>query len=69
MEENNKTHPKLLSREEVANFLGLKPATLEKWGHTHRCRLKMVKVGSGLRYRVSDTEEFVNDNSTGGSSD
>jgi excisionase family DNA binding protein len=69
MDENNATSPKLLTREEAANLLGLKPATLAKWAHTHCCRLKMIKLGSRVRYRVSDVEEFINKNSTGGSND
>ncbi|WP_411845694.1 helix-turn-helix domain-containing protein [Roseibacillus persicicus] len=69
MDKNNTTLPNLLTREEAAKLLGLKSATLAKWAHTHRCRLKMIKLGSRVRYRVSDVEEFINENSTGGSND
>ena len=61
--------PCLITREEAAAMLGLKPATLAKWASTHRCRLRMVKVGSRVRYRVTDVEEFIEENSTGGCHD
>lgn len=58
--------PRLITREEAAAMLGLKPATLAKWASTHRCRLKVLKIGSRVRYRVTDVEEFIEENSTGG---
>ena len=57
---NNQTNQnRLITRDEAAEMLGLKPQTLAKWAHTHRCRLKMIKIGSRVRYRVSDVEGFI----------
>ncbi len=36
----------LLSREEAAAFLGLKPQTLSVWATTHRYNLPFLKIGS-----------------------
>jgi len=56
-------HPKrLITRDEAADMLGLKPQTLAKWAHTNRCNLKMIKIGSRVRYRVADLEEFIEEN-------
>jgi len=53
----------LLSREEAARILGIKPQTLAKWAHTGRSELRMIKVGSRARYRLSDIEDFIEKNS------
>ena len=50
---------RLITRDEAAEMLGLKPQTLAKWAHTKQSDLKMIKIGSTVRYRVADVEEFI----------
>ena len=49
----------LLSRNEAAAFLGVKPNTLAVWATNKRYALPYVKVGSLVRYRRSDLEHFI----------
>jgi excisionase family DNA binding protein len=51
--------PRLLSRQEAADFLGVKKSTLENWITTGRYHLPVVKVGRLAKYRVADLEKFV----------
>ena len=44
----------LLSPEQAATFLGLKPATLSIWRCTGRYNLRFVKSGRLVRYRAGD---------------
>jgi len=55
---------KLITREQTAAMLDLKPQTLAKWAHTKRGDLKMIKIGSAVRYRVADVEDFIEQNTT-----
>ena len=59
---NLKNYDQLITREEAAEILRLKPQTLAKWAHTKRYDLKVVKVGSSVRYRSSDIENFIKNN-------
>ena len=56
---------KLLSRSEVAAYLGLKPQTLAVWATTGRYGLPMVKVGRSVRYRVADLEAWLAERTVG----
>ena len=49
----------LLTREEAAAFLGLKPQTLAVWATAKRYHLPMIRVGSRVRYRRADLEAFL----------
>lgn len=49
----------LLSREEAAAYLGIKPQTLAVWATTKRYHLPYCKVGVLVRYRLSDLEKFL----------
>lgn len=51
--------PQLCTREQAAEYLGVKPQTLAVWATAHRYNLPMVKVGSLCRYRLSDLEAFL----------
>ncbi len=53
------TFPTLLTSEEAAEVLGIKPGTLEVWRCTHRYPLPYVKVGRSVRYRPDDLEQFL----------
>ena len=50
---------KLLTREQAAEFLGLKPQTLGVWATTKRYALPYIKVGRSVRYRLADLETFI----------
>lgn len=49
----------LLTRDEAAQFLGLKPQTLASWQSTGRYRLPVVKVGRLARYRLTDLQSWI----------
>ena len=49
----------LLSEEEAARQLGVKPATLQIWRSTRRYSLAYVKVGRNVRYRQTDVDAFI----------
>lgn len=48
----------LLSREEAAVYLGVKPQTLSVWAMTGR-HLPVVKFGRLSRYRKTDLDKFI----------
>jgi excisionase family DNA binding protein len=48
----------LLSREEVARYLRVSFPTLELWARNGEGP-KFVRVGRGIRYRLSDVRAFV----------
>ena len=49
----------LLSREDAARYLGVRPGTLAVWASTHRYGLRFFKIGKLARYRRADLENFV----------
>lgn len=51
--------PNLLCREEAAEYLGVKPRTLDVWASTHRYNLKFIKVGRLAKYRIEDLDDFL----------
>lgn len=55
----------LLTRDEAAEFLGVKPQTLAVWAATKRYPLPHIKVGSRVRYRRSDLERFLDQRTVG----
>lgn len=60
---SDKERKKLLNRKEAAEFLGVKPNTLANWTCTHRYRLPYIKIGKLVKYRLSDLEAFIEENS------
>jgi excisionase family DNA binding protein len=59
----------LLSRDEAAAYLGVKPQTLAVWHTTHRYSIPLVKVGSKVRYRRADLDAWLASRTIGGESD
>lgn len=59
------TPPPLLTRNQAAEYLGVKPQTLALWASTKRYKLPYVKVGRSVRYRRSDLEAFLNSRTVG----
>jgi excisionase family DNA binding protein len=51
--------PKLLTRKEAAEALGVRPETLAVWHCTGRYKLPVVKVGRAVRYRPADLERWL----------
>lgn len=49
---------RLLTRQETAARLGVRPQTLATWAMTGR-HLTMIRVGGRVRYRESDIEAFL----------
>lgn len=49
----------LLTRDEAAAYLRVKPCTLAAWVTNKKHRLPHVKVGSLVRYRRSDLDDFI----------
>jgi len=59
----------LLSREEAAAYLDLKPQTLACWASTRRYNLRFVKVGRNVRYRKADLDRFIEARTVGAAAD
>ena len=58
----------LLTEDETAAYLGIKPQTLATWRCTKRYALPFVRVGRAIRYRPSDVEKFLADRTVGNDS-
>jgi excisionase family DNA binding protein len=56
----------LLTREQAAQYLGLKPQTLSVWACTKRYGLPYLKVGSLARYRRSDLDAWLQSRTVNG---
>lgn len=56
---------RLLTCEEVAKLLSLKDLTVRRW--TKEGKIPCVRIGGrAVRYRPSDLEKWIQDNSAGG---
>lgn len=53
------SRPALLTQEQAAAVLGVKPATLQIWRVTGRYALPYVKSGRLVRYREADVLAFL----------
>lgn len=51
--------PTLLTRDEAAEYLGVKPQTLSVWACAKRYELPYVKVGRLVRYRRDDLDSWL----------
>lgn len=49
----------LLTENEVAQQLSVKPQTLAKWRCTRRHPLPYIKIGNLVRYAPSHVEDFI----------
>jgi excisionase family DNA binding protein len=54
------TNKNLLTTEEAAHFLGLKPSTLHQWRWLEK-ELPFIRRGRFIRYRLSDLEQWLAD--------
>lgn len=51
----------LLTAEQAADYLNVKPQTLALWRSTGRHGLPFVRVGRAIRYRRRDLEQWLAD--------
>ena len=51
----------LRTREQAAEFLGVKVQTLASWACSGRYSLPFVKVGRCVKYRLADLERFLSE--------
>jgi excisionase family DNA binding protein len=49
----------LLTEDQAAQLLDVKPSTLQVWRSTKRYALSHVKIGRNVRYRRSAIEAFL----------
>lgn len=49
----------LLTTEQAASFLGIRPQTLCVWRTTGRYSLKFIKCGRSVKYRREHLEKFL----------
>lgn len=59
------TNDALVSRQAAADYLGIKATTLACWASNKRYSLPMIKVGRCVRYRKSDLDTFIAENTIG----
>lgn len=53
------TNDRLLDRKSAARYLSVSPGTLAVWDCTKRYDLKPIKIGRSVRYRLSDLNNFL----------
>lgn len=53
-----------LSRQELADILNVPVPTLASWAYTGKPELPFVRLGKLIRYRVSDVERFLEENTS-----
>lgn len=58
---NDKTIEQLLGEPEASTFIGVKPGTLSVWRSTGRYSIPFIKVGSKVKYRVSDLAKWLDE--------
>ena len=51
---------RLLSVQEAAQYLGVAVKTVYKWNSERR--LRCIKLGSLVRYKISDLDEYIRQN-------
>lgn len=55
--------PTLLTPEQVSSILGVKKHTLAVWRSSGRYKLPFIKAGRLVRYRLTDVEAFLQEQS------
>ena len=51
---------KFLTSQQTAEMLNISEATLRNWRCTQRNDIPYIKIGSLVRYRLNDIEDFIN---------
>ncbi|BAS67780.1 helix-turn-helix domain-containing protein [Bathymodiolus septemdierum thioautotrophic gill symbiont] len=64
-DENNKVNksnkPKLLTSKQAADYICVAPDTLAVWRCTGRYNIPYIKIGSKVRYREQNLDEFLDE--------
>ncbi len=50
---------RLLREKEAAQVLSVRANTLAQWRFNGKVNLTYVRLGAGIRYRMSDLEDFI----------
>ncbi len=53
---------RMMTRVEAAEYLGLRPGTLEAWASRKTVALPFTKLGRAVRYRKRDLDQFIAQN-------
>ena len=61
--------PSLLTREQAAEYLGVKAQTLAAWASSRRYGLPMIRVGRSIRYRRADLDRWLDKRTVGAAAD
>jgi hypothetical protein len=61
--------PRLLSEDQAAELLGIKPETLCIWRCTRRYPLAYIKVGRLVRYSEAAILDFIESRTRGGATE
>ncbi len=56
---NDTNTAKMMTREQAAEYIGVKPQTLAMWLSTKRYSIPVIKVGRLVRYRRSDLDAWL----------
>ena len=57
--------PELLTADQAAEYIGVKPQTLAIWRSTGRYSLPFLKVGRLIKYRRENLEKWLESRSRG----
>lgn len=55
----NEINLQLLTPRETAKALGVRPNTLAIWRSKRRYKLRYIKLGGKIRYRLADIQKFL----------
>ena len=58
---DNNNEP-LMNRKAAARYLGFAPNSLAVWACNKRYNLKPIKIGRSVRYRKSELDKFLEEN-------
>jgi excisionase family DNA binding protein len=59
----------LLTRQQAAEYLGVRAQTLAAWASSKRYGLPMIRVGRSIRYRRADLDRWLDARTVGSSAE
>lgn len=59
---NDKYPDILITRNELAEMLGISRGTIDVWVSTKRVNIPFVRIGKAIRYRISDVLAYLEKN-------
>lgn len=60
--------PELYDTEQAAEYIDVKPHTLEVWRMNKRMKLPFIRIGRNVRYRRHDLDWFLDSRTVGAES-